>query len=154
MASEARTLMASSEEPRETAGTSAAPVAPTRNKRLLPLLFVIAGVGLALFLGSKAPKEQHLRLSLGAHAAEVTGVEVTVLDSSGDVVRATRVPYEAGKAPRMVALDPSVPNGDYLVRLEIATRSGLRVTERRLSLSGGTTSVDLAGVLDENRGAP
>lgn len=132
----------------------APPAASPRNKRLLPLLFVIAGVGLALFLGSKTPKEQHLRLSLGPHAAEVTGVEMTVLDSSGDVVRATRVPYEPGQAPRIVALDPSVPNGDYVVRLEIATRSGLRSTERRLSLSGGTTSVDLAGVLDENRGAP
>lgn len=133
---------------------SVRPAAAPRNKRLLPLLFVMGGLGLALFLGSKAPKEQHLRLALGPRAVDVTAVEVTVLDASGDVVRATRVPYEAGKAPRIVALDPSIPNGDYLVRLEIATPSGPRVAERRLSLSGGTTSVDLAGVLDENRGAP
>lgn len=107
------------------------------------------GLGLAgaLWLGSKAPREQHLRLVLGEGAPLVSAMDLQYLAVGGEVVRAARFGFEPGRAPRIVAHDPELSDGDYQLSIEMDTREGRRSTQRRVRLGGGTTQVDLAGTL-------
>lgn len=129
----------------ERASPSPKPVA--RKRKLLPYLVLGAGGLLAAYLAAKAPRDQHVKLVLGAGAEAVTGVEVQYLADDGDVARQTRMTFEPGQAPRIVAHDPQLADGDYKLRIDLETREGRRSVERRVTLGGGTTQVDLAGLL-------
>jgi hypothetical protein len=128
--------------------------AASGRRRFFPLVLLAGGVALTLHLSSKAPHEQHVRLALGDTARDVTSIEVVYVTDDGDVVRTTRLAFDEGKAPRIVALDPELANGDYALRVEIGARGGRRAVERRVKLGGGTTSVDLTAVMNENRAPP
>lgn len=123
-------------------------------RRLAPLAVLVAGVGLAVYLGGKAPKPQHVRLVLGAGAPKVTGVAVQYVAPDGDVARESRLTFEPGSAPRVVALEPELADGDYRLRIDLDLREGRRSSERSVTLGGGTTSVDLAGVISDERTKP
>lgn len=114
-----------------------------------PLKFVLLGAGLlvALYFGSKAPRDQHLRLVLGDRAGDVTGVALQYVPDPGDeVAREARMAFPEG-APRVVAHDPALVDGDYRVRIDLDTRQGRRAVERRVRLGGGSTQIDLASDL-------
>lgn len=87
-----------------------------------------------------------MNLVLGAGADQVTGVELQYVALDGEVVRATRMTFEPGKAPRVVAHQPELADGEYRLRIDLDTREGRRSVERRVTLhgaEGGTTQVDL-----------
>lgn len=109
-----------------------------------------AGLGAVLYLGSKKPREQHVRVVLGDRAADVTALELTYATPSGDVARHARLSFDAA-APRIVAHDPELADGDYVLRIEVDAREGRRSTERRVTLAGGTTQIDLVDVLSPSR---
>lgn len=114
-----------------------------------PLKFVLLGGGLliALYFGSKAPRDQHLRLVLGDRASDVTGVALQYVPDPGEeVAREARMSFPEG-APRVVPHDPALTDGDYRVRIELDTRQGRRSVERRVRLGGGSTQIDLASDL-------
>jgi hypothetical protein len=121
--------------------------APVRRKRkLLPFVVLGGGALIAAYLGSKAPHEQHVNLVLGAGADQVTGLEMQYVGPDGDVLRQTRMTFEAGRAPRVVPHEPELPDGEYRLRIDLDTREGRRSVERRVTLhgaGGGTTQVDL-----------
>jgi hypothetical protein len=123
--------------------------APVRSprRRLLPLVLLACAAGLALYLGSNAPRDQHVRHVLGSGAESVTAVTVQYVAADGDTSREVRMAWPEAQAPRIVGLEPQLPNGDYRLRIDLDTREGRRSTERRVTLTGGTTSVDVAGVL-------
>ena len=115
---------------------------------------MLAAGGLtAAYLGAKAPREQHVKLVLGPRADDVTGLQVQYLAvdrlaaEDGDVARETRMTFEPGRAPRVVAHEPQLADGDYRLRIDLDTREGRRSVERRVTLGGGTTQVDLAALL-------
>ena len=55
--------------------------------------------------------------------------------------------FEPGQAPRVVSHEPQLADGEYRLRIDLDTREGRRTVERRVTLGGGTTQVDLAGLL-------
>jgi hypothetical protein len=109
---------------------------------------VLAIGGLAAaYLAASSPREQHLKLVLGPGAAHVTAVEVQYVAGDGDIAREVRMAFPSGSAPRVLSLEPQLTDGDYRLRIELDTREGRRTVERRVTLGGGTTQVDLAGVV-------
>ncbi len=129
---------------------AAPPSSPRR--RLLPLAILLAGGVLLAYFASSGPRDQHLRLVLGDAAPGVSALSVQyAATKSGEVAREVRLTYGAdgggAAAPRVVALEPRLPDGDYRLRIDVDTREGRRTTERQVTLGGGTTSVDLSGLL-------
>ncbi len=120
------------------------PVRKRAAKRRLPFFVLAGGALLAAYIGSRSPRDQHVKLVLGAGADRVTGLEVQYVAADGDVARATRMAFEAGKAPRIVSHEPQLTDGEYSLRIDLDTREGRRSVERRVTLGGGTTQVDLA----------
>jgi len=106
-----------------------------------------SGALIAAYLASKSPRDQHLRLVLGPQAAEVTAVEIQYIAEDGDVARDARMTFAAGQAPRIVSHEPQLADGDYRLRIDLDTREGRRSVERRVTLGGGTTQVDVTHVL-------
>lgn len=90
-----------------------------------------------------------MKLVLGAAADRITGLEVQYVGADGEIARDTRMAFEPGKAPRVVPHEPKLTDGDYLLRIDLDTREGRRSVERRVTLGGGTTQVDLAQVASE-----
>ena len=108
---------------------------------------LVAGLLVAAYFGGKAPRDQHVKLVLGPSAGSVTGLEIQYIAADGDLARAARMAFEPGGPPRVVSHEPQLADGDYGLRIEIDTREGRRSTERRVTLGGGTTQVDLAGII-------
>jgi hypothetical protein len=130
---------------------AAAPPAPARaspRRRLLPLAVLAGGAVLAALYASKGPREQHVRYVLGAHAPDVTALDIQYVGESGEVVRQAHLAFEPGRAPRIVAHDPTLPDAAYQLLIEVDTREGRRSAERQVRLGSGTTSVDLSRVLE------
>lgn len=117
--------------------------------RPLKLVLLAGGLLVAFYFGGKAPRDQHVRVVLGAHAPDVTGVALQyVADGPGgdDVAREARMTFPDG-APRVVPHDPALADGDYRVRIDLDTRQGRRSVERRVRLGGGSTQIDLTADL-------
>ena len=121
------------------------PVRPRR--KLLPVLFLAGGALLASYLTSKSPRDQHLSLVLGPAAERVTQVEIQYLSADGELARDARMSFDPGRAPRVVSHAPQLADGEYRLRIDLDTREGRRTVERRVTLGGGTTQVDLAATL-------
>lgn len=128
------------------------PEKPAPQRRIpRPLKFVLLAGGLliALYFGTKAPRDQHVRLVLGDRSTNVTGVSFQYTsDAPGtaadEVAREARLAFPEG-APRVVSHDPSLSDGDYRLRIDLDTRQGRRSVERRVRLGGGSTQIDLTG---------
>jgi hypothetical protein len=128
----------------EPARESPLPVRPVRRRKLLPFLVLGAGALIAGYISSKSPRDQHLRLVLGAQAADVTGLEIQYVAEDGEVARDARMTFSLGEAPRIVSHEPQLADGDYRLRIDLDTREGRRSFERRVTLGGGTTQVDVS----------
>lgn len=120
---------------------------PLARRPLLKFGLLAAGLALAGYLGTKAPRDQHVTLVLGPSADRVIAMEIQYLAADGELARDARMAFEAGAAPRVVSHEPHLADGDYTLRIDLDTREGRRSTERRVTLGGGTTQIDLAGVL-------
>lgn len=116
----------------------------TARRRRLSFVVVGAGLLLAVFLQSRLPRDQHVRLSLGDAAPGVTELDVQYVTAGGESARETRLTFPPGSAPRIVALDPELEDGPYQLRIGVTAREGRRTVERQVTLSGGTSHVDLA----------
>lgn len=130
--------------------TEAPPLAPSPvRRRLRGLFFLVGGLLVTLWFAVKSPHEQHVRYVFGAHAPEVTRLDVQYLEPNGEVARENEMRFEPGQAPRIVTHEPSLADGEYRLRIDLDTREGRRSVERQVTLSGGSTSVDLAEVLSK-----
>ena len=136
------------EEPADLAAAPAARAAARPRRKLLPILFLGGGALLAAYLTSKSPRDQHLSVVLGASADQVTQVEIQYMHVDGDLAQDVRMTFEPGRAPRVISHAPKLGDGDYRVRIDVdTTREGRRSVERRVTLGGGTTQVDLTTTL-------
>jgi hypothetical protein len=124
-----------------------APVAPSSRRRLLKFGLLAAGLAAFAYLGGKSPRDQHVTLVLGPASDRVIGLEIQYVGEGGELARDARMAWDPGPAPRVVSHEPHLPNGDYVLRIDVDTREGRRSTERRVTLGGGTTQIDLAGLL-------
>ncbi len=128
-------------------------------RRLFPILLVGAGAALYAMLAPDWPREQHLRIVLGAEQQHVVGVRVRCAregkEADGEWAREVGFQYARGHAPRIVAYDPSLASGDYLVEVEVETeRAAVSTIDRHVHLGGGTTSIDLSSRTVAAIGAP
>ncbi len=151
MVSENESTEADATERRGDDADAPAPLAtpPAKRRRLLPFAVLAVGGLTAAYLGSRAPREQHVKLLLGPHAEEVTALEIQYIAADDDVVRSARMAFEPGPAPRVVSHEPELADGDYRLRIDVDTRHhSRRSVERRVTLGGGSTQVDLATVVE------
>jgi hypothetical protein len=135
-------------------GDALPPKATRPRRRLLPFAVLAAGGLVAAYLASRSPRDQHVKLVLGAGADQVTGLEVQYVADDGDTARDVRMAFPAGQAPRVVSHEPKLADGDYSLRIALDTREGRRAVERRVTLGGGTTQVDLASVATAPQATP
>lgn len=115
--------------------------------RVAKVGFLLAGIGAVAFLKMRGPHEQHVRFMLGDAAGDVTGLEIQYVDADGDVAREARLAYPAGQAPRVVPHEPELPDGAYKVKVDVSTRERRVSVERSVTLSGGSTQIELAAAL-------
>lgn len=125
-----------------------------RKRQISRFVFLVFGLLVAVYLGTLKPQEQHVRVVLGAAAPEVIGVELQYIAEDGEIARQTRFTYPAGAAPRIVAHEPELPNGEYRLQIEVDTRDGRRGTQRQVTLGGGSTQVDVSSALTREQPPP
>ena len=116
---------------------------PRPRSRYAALAFLGIGIGVTVFLAKRGPHEQHVRFMLGDSAAKVTGLDVQYVDKDGDVAREARLSYAEGQAPRVVPHEPELPDGPYKVKVDVTTRERRVSVERSVTLSGGSTQINL-----------
>jgi hypothetical protein len=104
------------------------------------LLFGAVGVGAYFFLSPRFPKDQSVNVVLGDRAPQIT--EVTMRYASGkdaDLRRDVSFHFDKGKAPRVVHHEARLPDGDYVVTIEMRGED-VWTKERRVRLEGGSTT--------------
>jgi hypothetical protein len=128
--------------------------------RVLRLLVLAGGLLVALTFARHAwwwPRDQTVHYVLGDAAPRVE--ELVARWAPGvaadeDWTREASFRYEKGLAPRVVTHEPRLPDGDYTVEIEIVAASLAEekgsaknsvVVRKHVTLSGGATSIDLAG---------
>jgi hypothetical protein len=118
-------------------------------RRVASIVFLALGLLVALYLGTQAPQEQHVRIVLGSSAPEVRAVGLQYLRAEGDaeVMREVHFTYEIGAAPRIIPHEPKLPNGDYRLQIDIDAHDGRRSVQRRVTLGGGSTQIDISSAL-------
>ncbi len=80
---------------------------------------------------------------LGDAAPRVTQLELRYVHVDGEILRQARFSFEPGHAPRVLAHDPSLPDGDYRVLVDVDLSDGHREVERRITLASGSTQLEL-----------
>lgn len=118
-----------------------------RRRRITSLLFLIFGLTVAAYLASYRPQEQHVRVVLGREAPEVTALSLQYITKDGEVAREASFRYSKGSAPRVVAHEPQLPDGDYQLQIDVDAREGRRGIQRQVTLGGGSTQIDISGAL-------
>jgi hypothetical protein len=120
------------------------------NRRLATrLLFLAAGIGIAILLGKKWPQQQTVHFVLGDASARVTELEVHYARIESGAKRGdsfdvgATFPFGSRGAPRIVTHEPKLAEGDYTVAIEIATAGDRAILERRITLDGHVVSVDV-----------
>ncbi len=107
------------------------------------LLFGALGVGAYFVLSPKVPKDQSVNVVLGSAAPAVTEVSMHYAsEKDADVSRDVTLHFDKGKAPRVVHHEARLPDGDYLVQIEIGGEHTW-TKERRVHHQGGSTSIDV-----------
>lgn len=114
-------------------------------RRALRLALLAGGLAAALLLGRRWPREQTVHYVLGDGAPRVQEVDARWADGAGDEwTREATFRYPAGRAPRVVTHEPRLPDGDYTVEIDIVAERDRSTVRRRVTLGGGSTSIELA----------
>jgi len=112
-------------------------------------LLVLGAVGAAayFFLAPRFPKDQSVNVVLGDSAPTVTAVELHYASASNeDLSRDVALHFDRGKAPRVVHHEARLPDGEYVVAIEVRSDHGTWKDERRVRLQGGSTSIDVSSM--------
>jgi hypothetical protein len=117
-------------------------------RRLAPLALLIPAVAAAGTLGPRWPHDQVLRYDLGDAAARVERLDVRLSPgTTEDVAREASFRYPPGRAPRIVRHEARLTDGDYTVEIDVSAAGRQASTRRHVTLSGGTTTLDLGPVV-------
>ena len=115
------------------------------------LLVGAVGAGAYFFLSPRFPKDQSVNVVLGDRAPQITEVTMRYTSEDADSRRDVSFHFEKGKAPRVVHHEARLPDGDYVVTIEMrgvagsAKRDGANgeqdvwTKERRVRLESGST---------------
>jgi hypothetical protein len=122
---------------------------------------VAAGLVAYLVLSPQAPHDQTVHFVLGDAAPRVDELRVRYAPApaaaqagpQGDTMaedwtREAAFRFADGGAPRIVTHSPRLADGDYVVEIEIVSRSHTNTTARtRASLAGSPTSLDVSSAV-------
>ena len=104
------------------------------------MLFGALGAGAYFFLSPRFPKDQSVNVVLGDRAPTVTEVTMRYSsDKDAELRRDVSFHFDKGKAPRVVHHEARLPDGDYVVTVEIRGED-VWTKERRVHLEGGSTT--------------
>lgn len=126
----------------------------TIQRPILRLVLFGAALAAVLFLARRVPRAQTIHYVLGDGAPRVEEVDARWEEQSaahGDWSREVTFRYAPGSAPRVVTHEPNMANGDYTVEIDLLAASPGPISEprdrrslqRRVTLAGGVTSIDL-----------
>ena len=135
-------------------------------RRLAFLAMLAAGAALYFTLAPRWPKDQTLHVVLGDAAPRVTEVGLRYGNAGTNAAREHDDPdrrghegdtppaedwtrevtfrYALRSAPRVITHAARLPDGDYLVEIDLTTPTERTTVQRRIRLSGGVTSIDVA----------
>jgi hypothetical protein len=117
--------------------------------RIARLLVLGAVLVIAVVFAKKWPKDQMVHFMLGDAAPRVEELDARWSPgiASNDWVRESSYRFEAGKAPRVVTNAPRLADGDYTVEIEVKGTGGPTVIRKHVTLEGGSTTIELAGLV-------
>ena len=113
-------------------------------------MVVLMGIlGGGAMLAKRFPHDQTVHYMLGSAAPRVEELEARWAPgvASDDWVRQTTYRYEPGQAPRVVTQEERLADGDYTVEIEIKSDAGPAIIRKKVTLTGGSTSIELAEVI-------
>jgi hypothetical protein len=116
-------------------------------RRLARILLVLAAVGVFLVLSHNWPRDQTVHVVLGDAAPRVVEVRVAYGSRGEDSSRGASFHFAKGTAPRIVTHEPKLPDGDYMIQIDLATgesKDQHAAIERHVTLQGGTVSIDVS----------
>jgi hypothetical protein len=124
-------------------------------RRLAPLALLVPAVAAAGTLGPRWPHDQVLRYDLGDAAPRVERLDVRLSfgpspgrpSTAEEVAREASFRYPAGRAPRIVTHEARLADGDYTLEVDVSAAGRQASTRRHVTLSGGTTTLDLGPVV-------
>ncbi len=125
-------------------------------RRLGALIVAAAALTLYFALQTRWPKDQVIHVVLGASAPRVTELSVRYAPHAPkeptsergrmdeDWTREATFRFPEGSAPRVVTHEARLADGDYDVQIDLQTPSQRSTIDRRVTLAGGTTSIDIS----------
>lgn len=131
-------------------------------RRILRVPLLLAGLGVALVLSRHWPTDQAVHIVLGDAAPRAVEVRVRYADLStghDDWQREATFHYAPGRAPRIVTHEPRLVSGEYDVEIEVSIADSpggahTVTATRRVTLTGGSVSVDISRQLKEEPKGP
>lgn len=112
-----------------------------KRRPILVVLLVLA-LGAYFVLSPRLPKDQTVNVVLGDDADRVHDVTLRYTQD-GESETAREATFHFDHAPRVIRHDARLPNGDYTVTVDLRG-SGSAHVERKVTLSGGSTNVDVS----------
>jgi hypothetical protein len=120
-------------------------------RRLAPLALLVPAVAAGATLKPRWPKDQSIHYALGDASQRVEELDARWALSgekgADDWSREATFRYAPGTAPRTVAHSARLADGDYVAEIEIRAGSRTAVVQRKVTLEGGSTTLDLAAVV-------
>jgi hypothetical protein len=129
-------------------------------RRLAPLALLVPAVAAGATLKPHWPKDQSIRYELGAAASRVDELDARWAPAKAegahradapaddsDCARDVTFRYAPGRAPTTIAHTPRLPDGDYDVEVELHAAGRIAQIRRKVTLEGGTTTLDLSTVV-------
>jgi hypothetical protein len=136
-------------------------------KRIARFVLVAGALIVAVHFARQWPKDQTVHYILGDGAPAIEEIDARWAENGGpsggdEWTREATFRYAPGHAPRIVTHEPRLPDGDYTVEIAIVasgrpegTGTGKvrreALVRRRVALSGGVTSIDLASAVPVSR---
>jgi hypothetical protein len=117
------------------------------------LLLAVGAVLVALTLGKTWPSDQTVHFVLGDAAPRVEQLDACWSEGTypSDCSREVSFRFVRGTAPRVVTSAMRVAGGDYVVHITIVAEGERSIVDRRVTLQGGVTSIDLARQAPQGR---
>jgi hypothetical protein len=111
-----------------------------RWRRIVPVVLVLAGLGVWSWISPRTPHDQSVDVLLGDRAPEVEDVTVRYTQDR-EPARQVAFHYAHGSAPRIVHHTPHLADGDYGVDIELASATnGFSSVHRSVTLKEGTST--------------
>jgi hypothetical protein len=121
-------------------------------KGIFARLFLVGAVAvLAATFARGFPRAQTVHYVLGDGAARVEEIDARWTEGKGRedgaLMRAAAFHYAPGQAPRVITHEPRLADGDYTVEIDIVANRERRTVTREVALGGGTTNIELGGLV-------